>query len=297
MNLTKIAAFVLLAAAVLGFTACNDNNDDELVTVCSVTSCYTMMTDKTAGGAPVASSEVSFSIEQDWNTAKADIKISGLRLPDGSSYTSFTLVDCPWSVDNDGWMVFSATNPLISSETAAAPSLDNFELKLLNRSVGQAYAPGVSFSFTVNSTYFVQGSRKPFFLIGETVSTPEGGMPFTSYSPTYSVDVDNAKSEATINIMGAQFANGMPALNISFAGIKSSFREDGSYLLTCDNLIPTIDSTPFEDYPISDLSATLDPEKGMKLVFVCTVKGVPFTVSADVTYLHEQAMEVVGTQQ
>lgn len=298
MGLTKITAVMLIVLAAVGISACNDDKDNDVVTSCTVTSCYTMMTDKNVGGVAVPSADISFVIEQNWTTATADIKISGLRLPDGSSYPSFTLVDCPWTVDSDSWMIFSAQAPTIESDgtSSVAPVLDNFKFEMLSRTVGQVFAPGVSFSFGVNSAYLVQGAYSPFFLIGETISTPDGGKSFTSYSPAYSIAIDNASLTATINIIGAQFADGMPSLNMEFSGIKATFCDDGSYLLSCDDLIPTISDTPYPNYPISDLRGTLDPVDGMELTFVCTVNGTPFSVSIDVTYLHQKAMEALDAQ-
>ncbi|MGM9861322.1 MAG: hypothetical protein ACI30W_01870 [Muribaculaceae bacterium] len=286
--LRKMAAMAVVVTTALGFTACNDNDggdDDDVRTIATIKECYTMIRDIDGDGTAVAGSNVSFTLDVNYTKMTADIAITGLALPGAGTMPKITLSGCRWTTDQSQWKHIDTNDFSIASAAGTAPDITGLKFAWLDRQVGEVYMPAIAFSFTLNGKYAICGSLSPFYFAGTTTTCTEGAADFVSTKPTYLLTLDNTAGTAKLQIVGAQFAQRMPAMDMTFEGLKAEFIADGSYRLSCEALTPKIGDTPYPNYPISDLSATLRPDSGMELTFVCTIGNTPFTVTAVVDYL------------
>lgn len=85
-----------------------------------------------------------------------------------------------------------------------------------------------------------------------------------------------------LKVNKASFAAAMPQLGtMEFAGLAVTI-VDGGYILTCDSLVPTIGSTPYPRYTVTNLRMEVDLHGDSELKFTCM--GV-----FDVTAVYEAA--------
>lgn len=292
MKLTTFGKLSLMAAAAFAFTGCNDSNDKlDTIIEYNFASCYAAVTDLHTGATSV-SSPVSIVSLANWNKANAVINISGLYI--GSAiYPQLTLEGGHWSMDKDAvWNTISG-NVVSSIATGAPVSVSDLNIDWTDRldlvpGISMTYAPALEFSFTIDNRYKVTGSRSPYIYGGKTVSTPKGGKGYESEVTLYTINLDFATRQAAINIKNANFAQGMPALNMEFAAIPFTVDADANITLDKDALIPSINGVPQPSYPISNLHAELTPGKGQgsELNFTCNFRGqMEFNVTASLDAL------------
>ena len=286
--LRKMAAMAVVLSMALGFTACSDGDDsgdDDVRTIATIKECYTMIRDIDGDGTAVAGSNVSFTLDVNYTKMTADIAITGLSLPGAGTMPKITLSGCRWTMDQSQWKRIDTNDFSIASAAGNAPDITGLKFAWLDRQVGEVYMPAVAFSFVLNGKYAVCGSLSPFYFAGTTTTRTDGVEDFVSTKPTYLLTLDNAKGTASLQIIGAQIAQRMPAMDMTFEGLNAEFVADGSYRIACEALTPKIGDTPYPNYPITDLKATLRPDAGMEMTFVCTIGNTPFTVTAVVDYL------------
>lgn len=106
---------------------------------------------------------------------------------------------------------------------------------------------------------------------------------YESTKSTYMVTL-NDDGTAVVSINNADFLQGMPELGVmNFRGIKYSIdttdKEAPVVTLSCTELTPEIGERPFPAFPITELTATMNPGKNIVLSFVCTYRSTPYKVS------------------
>lgn len=278
----------MLVCLLGGLSSCDTGNDQsDYITEQYMQNCYAQVTDKMTGDKTYCSG-VSFYIQLNYTQIKATISFAGLKIGTNAIQTT-TLENLPWSRDEQTtWATISVPAPA----TSGTNRVSAFNMKWLDRlDFGQSlnqvnlYAPAFVFSFTLDDRYEVVGSIQPQIMVGETVSTPEGGQGFSSTTPVYTVIYDFSKMTASIGITGAMFAANMPAQNMVFPDLPFTMDSRGYITIESADFIPTINNTPQPEFPISDLTAHINPAIGMTLDFKCNVrKAAMFSVSADVDF-------------
>lgn len=284
--------FSAALVCLLAFTSCSSDNDSDTVTQQSFPDFFASVEDLSSGAQAVYSN-MGFSVELNYTKMTAVIKISGLRLPDGTSYPTMTLQDIPWSIDNSGWKVIKGTNLVPSDAISPALSFNSFEFKICERILdndGQAfYSPGVCVRFTIDSKYRILSSYTPQQLYGTATSVSAAdNSSFSSTATEYIVKYNTDTRLLTIVMNNARFASTMPmALNIELRNIPVSVRGT-AFEFNVDAITPYIGETPFEAFPITALNGSFDPGKGLDFTFHCAPRTTQdeynTTVTADYSH-------------
>ena len=264
----------LVAVMALSMTSCDkDNKDNPVITEQTFPSFYASVNDL-SNGVSALYSNVSYLVYLNYSTMRAEVNISGLKLPDGTIYPTLKLTDIAWRIDSDQWKVISGKS-LIPTVTGYdnLPMFSSFEMKIFERVLdnqGSAYySPGVSVTYTLDSRYRVASANPQQLLYGSTESTSASGKKFetnvTEYITSFNVDTRTLK----ISMNNAKFEEGMPmSLNIDLSNIPVTFM--GSQLhFDVDAITPSIGGTPFEAFPITDLKGYIDPATGLHFTFHC----------------------------
>lgn len=284
MKKSKLSAFILAVAACLGLSSClSDKNNEETIT----TNCpgYINAIYDPATGKTVYSDGVSYELKVNYTKSTAEIKLTGLKTPDGYSYPQLTLSNLKFVTNSRGWMEFNEVDLMPSSGAGFAnmPVFTRFHIEMLNRTVGNYYVPCLDISYTINNTYTVHSVASGYIEVGKTNVTatlPDGSKftytPDDNNAPSYTINLDGKTQKATVYITGAKFAEQMPAMNMKFKDIPFSIDASGyvrfisagftPYRIMSDN-----QEVPDENHPISNFAALIMPNNGSSISFVCTI--------------------------
>ena len=110
----------------------------------------------------------------------------------------------------------------------------------------------------------------PTAYLGSTGVVDAEGKSFMTQSPCYAVAFDPTKSKATLHILGAKFAEGMPAMDMMFTEIPVTFSQNG-FEMSIAELTPYIGNVPYADFKITNLSVSGTYEDMMTVNFTCTI--------------------------
>ncbi len=288
MNILKTLTCAALAVAAAGLSSCNSDGETETIYEYRFLRCYGVVTDLRGENPATVSPDISIMMQADWNSGDAKFELSGLSI--GSyNYPVVAMHGSKWrQLSNSAWAEASGLKTAALS-TGAPVLIDDFKLLWNDRTelvpaVG-VYDPALKFQFVLDGRYKIVGSRQPFCVGGTTVSVSPQGSSYTSDASLYVIGLDFTNRLASIDIANANFAQGMPSLNMKFSGIPFTVDGDANVVLQSDALIPTIGDVPQPDYPISQLKCTVCPGQGRStLEFVCSFRGAPFTVKADLGF-------------
>ncbi len=262
----KILALALLPVLI---TACSD--DDETTTEQTYSNCINFVTDSQTG-AQNLSTEGSYTFKFNYNEATAEIDVKNLRLTSDGSLLSFDLTGLSWGYDTDGTKKISATSvtPTSNGSALSGYTVENVSLSLLDRYMDTGeYIPLINLSMTINGEYSLVVVPIQLVYFGTTtVTTLASGSVYTNDDPYYLINFNASNQTASIGIVGAQFAEEMPEMDMLFDGIGFSLSSYG-FTLNCDSLIPTVGDTPYPDYEITDLSCSGTYSGGGSLSFNC----------------------------
>ena len=289
-KLHTFAAVALMAGAM---TSCLNNDGpttDKFIVNSSITPCYAVITDMESNSAQTISYPVTLQCQTNWTDEVLDLSISGIQIG-ASNLPVMSFTNLEIKQNKDGWL-YNESTILESSkgQLVTTNTLTNFKLEYLDRydlmETLRSYKPACAFEFVLDGRYQVAGATQSFFMGGSTEATPKGGSPFTTQGSLYTVDLDMKKNTANITIANAQFMAQMPVLtSIAFPDVPFTFGENGkTVILEKDALTPTFAGTPNADYPITDLKGVVKTDEGMELEFICTYKGLPFTVKANLKF-------------
>ncbi len=280
----KFGSVMTVALAALTFTSCEEEAQNDTISEQSFLRCYAVMTDKQALTQNIAN-PVTIKLELNWTQATAVATINGLP-----GYSTLTVSDMKWGIDDDKWSEIDQDIVTAKTATGTPVTISDFEMKWFDRlefaeTVGE-YDPALEFSFNLDNRYTVAGSRAPFYVTGKTVSTPADGAAYTYDQSIYATGFDFTNKTAAISITGAKFDKNMPAMNISFTKIPFTMDNEGKVYMSIASITPTLtdSNAPFNDFPVTDLRAEIEPGNGMDLSFKCNFRGTIYTVKCDLDF-------------
>lgn len=289
--LTLLAAVLTLAV----FTSCDKEKNEEHITAQQVPGCFASVKN-IATGTEACYNGISYQIEINYTTLKATVVITGMKLPDGTAYPSMKFDNVPFTANGAMKVISAAEIAPVIPGFASVPLVSNFELKLYDRMFNldgqQVYNPGYGFKMTINSQYAVSSTYSPQILFGVTESkSTDTGATFTTDDSEYYLEFNPDTRRLKITINNARFAENMDrGLNIELREIPVTFR--GTTLsFEVSDIIPFIGDTPFQAFPITDLSGTFDFATGMNLGFTCNPRTAPgaYEVKARTSYSYQTA--------
>lgn len=283
MKKIRFASMLAAAALSVAATSCVDNDGVSLnsTETRSFTDCFNTVYDSTDGNVALddhAQYRFEFKNYSD-GTVKVKVTIADLRIDDEMQYSTVILPEFSLDLKQDGSYAVSATDvvPENLSESAGV-SFTQFNMSmitLLESSTviaGQANVRTVySISYVVNNRFHVTAYPSTCYLYGTTKSVgATDGNAFETKSTRYAVTFNTKKLTARIDITGAQFAQHMPSMNMTFPDVP--FTAGVSTIsLAAESVTPMIANVPYPDFPISDLEGTVNPAiASSALGFSCT---------------------------
>lgn len=283
-SFTKL--FLSAAVVATAMTGCSDNDDgEENLSFQSITDCYVVKISKYDPTHVQIFSPVSMEYVLNWTSMKCEATISGQNM--GALHLS----DMKWTSDNNGWGKINAKDPITSSVGASSyfDIITNFKMEWLDRlellNLTGIYSPVAWFEYDLGTDFHIVGAPQPTFMGGTTTSTCPNVPAYSYDDAIYNINLDFSTMKATVKIIGAKFNERMRALNMEFRDIDIALGEtQGSFILSCDNLLPYVGELQMEDFPISNFEAEVYPGHDSYISFNCTPATMPmtFTVTATV---------------
>lgn len=186
----KLLQYIVLGAASMGLAACSSTPDEPEITNQQLTGYYNIISNLDTGDITVATG-ISYDVTYNYTDKTMTMKMSGLQLPDGTSYPTLTIGPLAWTADGQWKLSQAATVQTSGSNYFSAPQLTNFSFQLADRYMDEnTYTATTFMRFTVNG-YSVVSLPKTQTVWGNTTVT---------HSPTgYVVDNDNMVYVVEVN--------------------------------------------------------------------------------------------------
>lgn len=278
MKHLKLIALIIGICATL--TACDsDNKVNSMET--TITNCFLRVTEGTEASAYIAQN-VSCNLFVNYDAEVIDVTISNFQASTTSGKGTLAITGLPWAISTEGSTVIN--QPVVASNG----SVTDFKLDYLQRSipVGGAYIPSnvLRMSFTLDNRYDVVLYQEQYIYVDNstTVTTIEDGATFTpSPNTQYVVNLNPQAMTADIYINGAQFAEQMRPVQMTFKSIPLTFVTDG-YILRSDALIPESANTPYPQFAITGLNTYANLNGTVSLSYTC---GDRWRVLTNLRYL------------
>lgn len=287
--LAILSGLFLVAAASCG----SDNDNEQTVTTQTFNGLFAVVTSHSSATTAYYDN-LNYRLDLNYTSLTANLTISGLKLPDGTSYPTMKLTGLRWNISDNGWKVIKGqmVSPNLTG-VATVPVFTNIEIRLydrvLNTGAGTVYQPGVCFNYVIDSKYTVVSSYTPQLLFGTTESENTGtGTKFTTRGTTYTLKMNTDTRTVSLTMSNARFAEAMhKGLIFNLNNIPVTFVGTKAYFETA-TIIPTLgtDNTPMEGFPITNLKGEMDFGGDFKLEFDCTPRTAPGTyhVTAECNY-------------
>ncbi len=228
----------------------------------------------------------TYLFEVNYTDGVATVTMGNLKL-NGSQSVSLQLENLAYKFDDKGGFVIDQP-VVVSSYNGQHHTVSDFSFRLYRRYVGTYYFPAMWMTFVVDSQYRVRVIYTPSVYLGTTnVVNPDNGL-FTSTDPYYVVAIDPTKSKAALHVLGAKFADRMPAMDMIFPDLPITCNMN-TFTIEADEIVPRIGSVEYPSFKITNLKVSGNYELGMKVEFDCTIdtpsmKGT-YKVSSDLQLL------------
>ncbi len=266
--------YVMPIACIAGLCLCScggnsdDNPDKEIYEAVSASS-FSYVSDN-ATGVGLVFEGPTYRIKYDEDALTAEIKMENIKFSDKMSATSYVFSNVPFSVD-------PRTGTKILDVARLTPDSDNTpvftDVEILAqplKKIDEVEMDGVTVSYEVNGSVSVTNVpyRAVFEGATETVNSASGSA-YVSTETNYVVDIDPRTMIGVLKVNNAAFAAEMPKLGtMEFAGLAVTI-VDGGYILTSDELVPSIAGTPYPRYTVTNLRMKVDLNSGSELEFTC----------------------------
>lgn len=278
----KISTAIALSMSIL--TACSKDEQD-IFDEKTYNGCFAAFTTP-SGALSRGDNSVSYTMNMNYTTGMARIDISGLDLPDGTSYPTLRIVNIPFKINKQGWLELTA--PL----TKATVPGTSTSLTITQLSAGifdyydnaEKQYDGFYASFSIDDKYSVLSAPRTQYLFGNSTSASASTY-YQTIATNYILYFDAETAKVDIMMQNTSFITQMPAMDImlekipfTISGTTASFK--------ADNIVPKIGNTPYPGYEITDLDGYLNFSSKLWMEFNCHPEKMPmdFHCTADCPY-------------
>ncbi len=268
-------------AILLLLTSCGN---DEVKSTRSFTSNMVNTVVSTGGAVQAFDGQYMFEIDNVKNTM--DITAKGVKFSPNMPAVTFVLKNVPFTLDNKGYNL-NAQNivPEVDGTAMAQYTITQLTGRMFPQTtVDQTtFADQVSLSYTLTSgTKINAATQSMSFLFNTTTTVNMGPTSYTNQTSLYTLNINASSSKASLIIVGAKFADKMPAMNMAFTDMTLTPTATG-FKVEKASLVPNIlgndgSLTPFPSYTITNLVATVVNNK-LTLTFTCTITATGSTVA------------------
>lgn len=268
-------------AILLLLTSCGN---DEVKSTRSFTSNMVNTVVSTGGAVQAFDGQYMFEIDNVKNTM--DITAKGVKFSPNMPAITFVLKNVPFTLDNKGYNL-NAQNivPEVDGTAMAQYTITQLTGRMFPQTtVDQTtFADQVSLSYTLTSgTKINAATQSMSFLFNTTTTVNMGPTSYTNQTSLYTLNINASSSKASLIIVGAKFADKMPAMNMAFTDMTLTPTATG-FKVEKASLVPNIlgndgSLTPFPSYTITNLVATVVNNK-LTLTFTCTITATGSTVA------------------
>lgn len=289
-NKMKIIPRLLSLAALLVMlaTSCDTKTDQPTITEQAFPGFFANVHEYTTGAMAVYSN-LSYKVTLNYTDQVADVQISGLKLPDGTTYPTMTLRNLRWGIDNNGWREITGreVQPEIGG-FANPPVFTQFKFRIYERFLSSdldrvVYSPAVCANYVINGVYGVMSSYSPQVLYGTTVSTDtDTNIEFESNNTIYTATYNTDTRTLTLRMNGIRFNSGInDGFDMELRNIPLEMNNN-VLAFKVAYITPYLNGTVFDSYPISDLKGEFNPGEGLKFSFATTPRNSTTTYRVNV---------------
>ena len=176
--MNKIFSTVLVAAACVALSSCNDDKgSNDTIIQYPLTNCFAQVYDSQTGTSSYIQG-VNYTMNLNVSQATAEVAMTGLSLPNGSSYPSIGLSGLKAATDG-AWTVIGSERPAVRVDGfSAVPQFTDFSIRLFERIISEEAAIGLSFDTkTMKVTIEMPGSKFLENMPAQNIILPD--IPFT----------------------------------------------------------------------------------------------------------------------
>ncbi len=266
---------LMIAILAIATTSCDDPEGSSAAYEYSYSECFNYVSNRQSGKGSVFD-DVKYIIKFEMPSYEASVKIMGAKFNERMPAIDFELSGLKWSNNANGVLTISANDvvPVVNGQAMSEYTINQFKVEVYDRYVvidGQLKtSPVFVIQYTIAEMFDVTVVPEEVLYVASTgVLDVEQGAPYYNSDMLYWIEFDAETMTADIEIDGAKFAEGMPALNdMGFNDIPLTLYT-GGYSLAADALIPTIMDVPYPNYAITSLSGNGTFANGMDLRFKC----------------------------
>lgn len=277
----KILKSMLAIVLLLTMVSCEENDTPVMTTVREYYSCFNLV-ENTASSSRLINDAPTYVITQDFVSGKAVVEIKNVKFAEKMPLINMRLEGLKFTINSTTrTQEVTGTNivPLVDGTPMENYIVNNFRCEVTE--YGLNYLPNINITFVVNQVFRVTAIPTLSYFYGNTtIVNKENESEFATKNPVYEVQIDPKTMMADLKINKAQFAQAMPALDMTFGKIPVIATSTG-YELECESLIPTVGKDPYPAYEITKLIGVVSLKTGMKLKFDCMGQ---YSVSAELTY-------------
>lgn len=266
---------LMIAILAIATTSCDDPEGSSAAYEYSYSECFNYVSNRQSGKGSVFD-DVKYIIKFEMPSYEASVKIMGAKFNERMPAIDFELSGLKWSNNANGVLTISANDvvPVVNGQAMSGYTINQFKVEVYDRYVvidGQLKtSPVFVIQYTIAEMFDVTVVPEEVLYVASTgVLDVEQGAPYYNSDMLYWIEFDAETMTADIEIDGAKFAEGMPALNdMEFNDIPLTLYT-GGYSLAADALIPTIMDVPYPNYAITSLLGNGTFANGMDLRFKC----------------------------
>mgnify|MGYP007103219148 CR=1 FL=1 len=268
-------------------SSCNTESDNPTVTEQSFPGFFANVHEMSTGATAVYNN-ISYKVTLNYDELTAEVQITGLKLPDGTTYPTMTLSGLRWGIDTNGWREITGAQIVPSiGGFSNAPTFTQFKFRIYERFVDSngtsIYSPAVCATYIINGLYKVMSSFSPQMLYGTTVATDtENNRTLETTNTPYSVTYNTDTRTMTINMGGVRFSTeSSESYDIEVRNIPLTTYDD-KLSFDVATIIPYLSGSPFEKYPFSNLKGNFNPAEGLTFSFDTTERTTNITYHVEV---------------
>lgn len=270
MKFLKLIPLLLLPAVVLPSCSDDDNERDNTATLTLPTTTNFIASYDNTTGTLNSLPGASFNITVNYSASTYQVSVSDLQYAPGQVATSFVLPELHYAVTNDGWEMEHEGDIKVDASNGVS-TISDLKVVFNLRATGDQTL--VALSFTIDHRYDINTVLVQNVFVGTTSSvdmTDPTDKPFSTKNPQYFVQIDKTGKTAILRIAYPQFVATMPTSIqvMDFPGIPLTITREG-FSLNASEIIPEIKGTPYPNFKITNLHATVETGDDFDLTFEC----------------------------